>query len=78
MSTKPGQIQAFDHLDKADTFSVDAIVGEAPAESFDALVLPGGVANPDSLRMDERAVSFVRAFVDGARRSPRSVTRRGR
>lgn len=67
VSTKPGRIQAFDHLDKADTFSVDAVVGEAPAESFDALVLPGGVANPDLLRMDERAVSFVRKFVESGR-----------
>lgn len=67
VSTKPGRIQAFDHLDKADTFPVDAVVGEAPAESFDALVLPGGVANPDFLRMDERAVSFVREFVESGR-----------
>ncbi|MDX3581781.1 type 1 glutamine amidotransferase domain-containing protein [Streptomyces europaeiscabiei] len=67
VSTKPGRVQAFDHLDKADTFSVDAVVGEAPAESFDALVLPGGVANPDFLRLDERAVSFVREFFERGR-----------
>jgi protease I len=67
LSTEPGHVQAFNHLDKADTFSVDDVVGEAPAESFDALVLPGGVANPDFLRMDERAVSFVREFFERGR-----------
>ncbi|MFB7992415.1 type 1 glutamine amidotransferase domain-containing protein [Streptomyces sp. NPDC056002] len=64
VSTKSGRIQAFNHLDKADTFPVDEVVGEATAESFDGLVLPGGVANPDALRMDDRAVSFVRDFFD--------------
>ncbi|MFF9037491.1 type 1 glutamine amidotransferase domain-containing protein [Streptomyces sp. NPDC014892] len=67
VSTKSGRIQAFDHLDKADTFPVDAVVGETPAESFDALVLPGGVANPDFLRMDDKAVSFVRSFFERGR-----------
>ncbi|MFF3588132.1 type 1 glutamine amidotransferase domain-containing protein [Streptomyces sp. NPDC002387] len=62
VSTRTGHIQAFDHLDKADTFPVDAVVGQAQAESFDGLVLPGGVANPDFLRTDERAVEFVRSF----------------
>ncbi|POX46608.1 type 1 glutamine amidotransferase domain-containing protein [Streptomyces sp. Ru72] len=67
VSTKPGQVQAFHHLDKADTFPVDAVVGEVQAESFDGLVLPGGVANPDFLRMDEKAVGFVRAFFEQGR-----------
>ncbi|MET7889406.1 type 1 glutamine amidotransferase domain-containing protein [Streptomyces avermitilis] len=67
VSTEHGQVQAFNHLDKADTFSVEEVVGEVPAESFGALVLPGGVANPDALRMDERAVAFVRAFFDQGR-----------
>jgi protease I len=67
VSTKSGQIQAFDHLDKADTFPVDEVVGEASASSFGGLVLPGGVANPDFLRMDDKAVSFVREFFDGGR-----------
>jgi protease I len=62
VSTKPGEIQAFNHLDKADTFRVDEVVGETSADSFDALVLPGGVANPDFLRMDGKAVAFVRDF----------------
>ncbi|MEV5439947.1 type 1 glutamine amidotransferase domain-containing protein [Streptomyces sp. NPDC052682] len=62
VSTEPGEIQAFHHLDKADTFPVDEVVGETSADSFGALVLPGGVANPDFLRMDDRAVAFVRDF----------------
>ncbi|MFD5475159.1 type 1 glutamine amidotransferase domain-containing protein [Streptomyces sp. NPDC127105] len=67
VSTKSGQIQAFDHLDKADTFPVDAVVDEASPDSFGALVLPGGVANPDFLRMDEKAVAFVGAFFEQGR-----------
>ncbi|WEH14396.1 type 1 glutamine amidotransferase domain-containing protein [Streptomyces sp. VNUA24] len=67
VSTESGEVQGFDHLDKADTFPVDAVVGEVAADSFDALVLPGGVANPDALRMDERAVSFVREFFERGR-----------
>ncbi|WP_329139699.1 type 1 glutamine amidotransferase domain-containing protein [Streptomyces sp. NBC_00670] len=67
VSTKSGEVQAFNHLDKADTFPVAEVTGEVPAESFDALVLPGGVANPDALRMDEKAVAFVRAFFDQGR-----------
>jgi protease I len=67
VSTKPGTIQAFHHLDKADTFPVQEVVGETSAESFDGLVLPGGVANPDSLRMDDKAVAFVRSFFERGR-----------
>jgi protease I len=59
-----GEIQGFEHLDKAERFPVDRSIDEVDAAEFDGLVLPGGVANPDRLRMDERAVSFVRAFVD--------------
>ncbi|MBC7270969.1 MAG: type 1 glutamine amidotransferase [Streptomyces sp.] len=67
VSTKSGEIQAFDHLDKADMFPVDEVVGETSADSFGALVLPGGVANPDFLRMDPKAVAFVRDFFTGGR-----------
>ncbi|NGO46636.1 type 1 glutamine amidotransferase domain-containing protein [Streptomyces ureilyticus] len=67
VSTKPGQIQAFHHLDKADVFPVQEVVSETSAGSFDGLVLPGGVANPDALRMDGRAVSFVRDFFEKGR-----------
>ncbi|MET7338698.1 type 1 glutamine amidotransferase domain-containing protein [Nonomuraea sp. NPDC005650] len=64
VSTRRGQIQAFNHLDKADRFAVDATVEEADPASFDGLVLPGGVANPDYLRMVPQAVRFARAFFD--------------
>ncbi|MFC4502718.1 MULTISPECIES: type 1 glutamine amidotransferase domain-containing protein [Streptomyces] len=67
VSTAPGEIQAFHHLDKADTFPVDEVVGESSAESFGGLVLPGGVANPDFLRTDDRAVAFVAAFFEHGR-----------
>ncbi|MFJ4466087.1 type 1 glutamine amidotransferase domain-containing protein [Streptomyces sp. NPDC089424] len=67
VSTAPGEVQAFDHLDKADTFPVDEVVGETSAGSFGGLVLPGGVANPDFLRMDEAAVAFVRDFFEQGR-----------
>ncbi|GAA3168184.1 type 1 glutamine amidotransferase domain-containing protein [Streptomyces virens] len=67
VSTRPGKIQAFHHLDKADTFPVQEVVGDTSADSFDGLVLPGGVANPDFLRMDEKAVAFVRDFFEQGR-----------
>jgi protease I len=67
VSPEPGKVQAFNHLDKADTFDVDVPVGEADPGSFDALVLPGGVANPDALRMNEDAVAFARAFVESGK-----------
>src|SRR3954462_7729742 len=67
VSVEDGELQAFDHLDKADTFTVDKTVSEADASDYDGLVLPGGVANPDFLRMDEDAVSFVRAFFEQAK-----------
>jgi deglycase len=62
VSLDSGEIQAFNHLDHGDTFSVDTEVAQAQAGDYDALVLPGGVANPDFLRMDENAVSFVEEF----------------
>jgi protease I len=64
VSTAEGEVQAFHHLDKADTFPVDAVVGTVRAGDFAGLVLPGGVANPDALRMDEGAVALVRSFVE--------------
>ena len=59
-----GQIQAFNHLEKADTFTADASLGEADPSDYDGLVLPGGVANPDILRTDQRAVLFARSFFE--------------
>jgi protease I len=64
VSLKPGEIQGFNHYDKADTFRVDRTVEEASASDYDGLMLPGGVGNPDTLRMDENAVSFVREFFE--------------
>jgi protease I len=64
VSLKEGEIQAFNHYDKADTFKVDKIVEEADAADYDGLVLPGGVGNPDNLRQDENAVQFVRGFFE--------------
>lgn len=58
------KVQAFKHLKKADSYKVDVELDRADAEDFDALVLPGGVVNPDALRMDEKAVAFVKHFVE--------------
>src|SRR5262249_55603057 len=57
------RVRAFHHLDRADTFDVDLPVSQADWKDFDALVLPGGVANPDALRTVPEAVAFVRGFV---------------
>src|SRR5919202_4932396 len=67
LSLEDGEIQGFEHLDQADTFKVDGKVADADAADFDGLVLPGGVANPDHLRRDEDAVSFVRAFFEAGK-----------
>jgi protease I len=67
LSPETGSIQAFNHLDKADTFDVDEAVDEADPTSYDALVLPGGVANPDQLRTDKGAIDFVRTFVESGK-----------
>ena len=64
LAPEEGTVQAFNHLDKADRFDVDRPVGDASADEYDALVLPGGVANPDNLRTHEEAVAFVRAFFE--------------
>jgi protease I len=62
-----GTVQAFDHLDKADTFEVDATFADSDPSDFDGLVLPGGVANPDALRLDKGAVAWIRGFVESGR-----------
>jgi protease I len=68
ISTASGSVQAFNHLDKGDTFDVDKVVGDVFAREYDGLVLPGGVANPDYLRTVPDAVSFVGDFF--AQRKP--------
>jgi protease I len=67
VSPESGTVQAFHHLDRGDTFEVDLTVDAADPGDFDALVLPGGVANPDALRMDKGAVEFVRAFFESGK-----------
>ena len=62
LSIKPGTIDAFEHFDKAEKIKVDRLVEEADASEYDALMIPGGVGNPDQLRGDENAVAFVRDF----------------
>jgi protease I len=55
-----GDVQAFNHLDKSETFPVDRTLDEVSPAEYDAVVLPGGVANPDQLRTDERAIRFLK------------------
>lgn len=62
VSTARGKIQAYHHLDRGDEFDVDRVVDDVSADEFDALVLPGGVANPDQLRAVPRAVAFAKEF----------------
>jgi protease I len=64
VSLKDGEIQGFNHYDKADRFRVDRTVEEVSADDYDALLLPGGVGNPDTLRQNENAVRFVGDFFD--------------
>jgi protease I len=64
VSLEEGEIQGFEHYEKAGSFEVDKTVEEASAADYDALVLPGGVGNPDNLRQDENAVQFVREFFE--------------
>ena len=67
LSTKEGEVQTFNHLDKAERRPVDKTVSSASVDDYDALVLPGGVANPDALRMDQDAVAFIREFVQSGK-----------
>ena len=67
LAPEGAEIQAFNHLDKGDTFTPDKAVGEADPDDYDGLVLPGGVANPDQLRTDTEAVQFVRSFFEAGK-----------
>jgi protease I len=67
ISLKPGTIQGFNHFDPADELKVDRAIEEADASDYDALMIPGGVGNPDQLRGDENVVSFVREFFDAGK-----------
>jgi protease I len=67
VAPEDGKVQCFNHLDKADTFEVDLTTDALDPAEYDGIVLPGGVANPDQLRMDEKAVGFVRAWFDAGK-----------
>jgi protease I len=67
LSIEEGQIQGFEHLDKADTFDVDKPVKDANPDDYAGLVVPGGVANGDFLRGDEDTVRFVRSFFEAGK-----------
>jgi protease I len=67
IAPEPGEAQAMNHLDKADTFPVDKTVADADPSDYDGLVLPGGVANPDNLRTHEDAVGFARSFFEAGK-----------
>jgi protease I len=60
LAPEKGEVQAFNHLDKASTFTVDKTLAEAHSADYDGVVLPGGVANPDALRTEQRALDFLR------------------
>jgi protease I len=63
ISNKPKQIQGYNHLEKGNKIRVDRVLDEAKPDEYDALVLPGGVINPDMLRLESKAIDFVRHFV---------------
>ena len=67
ISPKSGQIQGMNHDEKGDKITVDHDLASVKAEAFDALVLPGGVANPDYLRVNPQAVAFVKSFAQGGK-----------
>src|SRR5206468_9597131 len=64
VSISGGEIQGFDHFEPGGTIKVDKLVEEVSAGDYDALLIPGGVGNPDQLRGDENAVNFVRGFAE--------------
>lgn len=64
IAPESGSAQAFNHLDKADTFPVDVTVDDASVDDYDMLVLPGGIANPDALRTKPAAVAFAKSFAE--------------
>ena len=67
VSIHDGEIQGFDHFDPAETVRVDRTVEEVSPDDYDALLIPGGVGNPDQLRGDENAVAFVREFSEAGK-----------
>jgi len=67
ISIKSGEIQAFNHYDKSKTYKVDKEISSARMDDYDGLVIPGGVGNPDTMRMNDDAVEFVRSFFEAGK-----------
>src|SRR5918911_5002225 len=67
VSLEAGEFQGFNHLDKADTFTADKAAKDARPDDYDALMLPGGVANPDALRMHRDVVTFIHSFFEAGK-----------
>lgn len=67
VSPAEGEVEGWHHFDAGDKFPVDVPLDEADAANYNALLLPGGVANPDQLRMNPKAVAFVKAFFDAGK-----------
>jgi len=67
VSPRPKTVRGWNHDKPGDVFPVDVRLEDANPDDFDALVLPGGVQNPDTLRVNEQAVAFVKAFVDAGK-----------
>lgn len=67
ISPKAGNVRGWQHTDWGDNFSVDLLLAEAKPNDYAALLLPGGVMNPDRLRIDDTAIAFIKAFVDGGK-----------
>src|SRR3954463_5005542 len=67
IAPEKGEVQLFEHLDKADTVDADKATSDVSADDYDGLMLPGGVANPDNLRTGGAAISFVQGFVNGGK-----------
>jgi protease I len=67
ISPKPDRVQGWNHFDKGDFFPVDVSLEQANPSDYDALLLPGGVANPDQLRTNDRAIAFVKSFVEAGK-----------
>lgn len=67
ISPADGEVRSFDHDDPDQSFPVDVSMEEADPEDYDALVLPGGVANPDKLRINPKAIAFIRAMAEAGK-----------
>lgn len=67
VSPEEGQVQGWNHYDKADMFPVDVSLDDASPDDYDALLLPGGTVNPDQLRINLKAVRFVKSFFDSGK-----------